>query len=168
MTYGVIICTKCREHAQIIEVGSSKTTRCQRCNASLNTRKLRVFFTSDELEETISVRTQIQAKLSGTGTLGKSLDALAEEYFRKHQTFGNEIDEKAACLIDNRKIPKKKKADELIIGILVENNNQMNLNDLKEKALKMDVSEEQFNDIIKKLLMAGELYSPSKDFVRIV
>jgi DNA replicative helicase MCM subunit Mcm2 (Cdc46/Mcm family) len=167
MTYGVIICTKCREHAQIIEVGSSKTTRCQRCNASLNVRKLRVFFSSDDIEEAISVRTQIQAQLSGTGTQGKSLDAFAED-FQKHQTFGNEIDEKTACFIDNRKPQKKKKADELIISILVENNNRMNLNELKEKALKMDVGEEQFDDIIKKLLMAGELYSPSKDLIRIV
>ncbi|WMW23972.1 hypothetical protein RE474_07630 [Methanolobus sediminis] len=168
MTYGVIICTKCREHAQIIEVNNSKTTRCQRCSATLNTRKLRIFFSSDDLKEAISIRTQIQAQLSGTGSKGKSLDALAEEYSYKHQTFGNEIDEKTACLIDNRKPQKKKKADELIIGILVENNNQMKRNDLKEKALKMDIGEEQFDDIIKKLLMAGELYSPSKDIVRIV
>ncbi|SDF45064.1 hypothetical protein SAMN04488589_0561 [Methanolobus vulcani] len=168
MTYGVIICTKCREHAQIIEIGSSKTTRCQRCNANLNTRKLRVFFSSDDLDETISVRTQIQAQLSGTGSKGRSLDVFAEEYSHKHQTFGNEIDEKAACLIDNRKPQKKKKADELIIGILIENNGQMNLKDLKDKALKMDVGGEQFDDIIKKLLMAGELYSPSKDVIRIV
>ena len=167
MTYGVIICTKCREHAQIIEIGSSKTARCQRCNANLNIRKLRVFFSSDELEETISVRTQIQAQLSETGTHGKSLDALAED-FQKHQTFGNEINEKAACLVDNRKSQKKKKADELIIGILLKNNNQMSLIDLKEEALKMDIVEEQFEEIIKKLLLAGELYSPSKDIIRTV
>ena len=64
MTYGVVICTRCRGHAQIIETGSSKTTRCQRCNATLMTRKLRVFFSSEDLEEAISVRTQIQAKIA--------------------------------------------------------------------------------------------------------
>lgn len=113
MSYGVIICTKCRQHAQIIEVGSSKTTRCQRCNASLNTRKLRVFYSSDDLDETISVRTQIQAQLLGDGhaTIRSKDELTGTENLKKQewQTFGNDIDEKTACFIDNRETQKKKK-----------------------------------------------------------
>lgn len=174
MSYGVIICTKCRQHAQIIEVGSSKTTRCQRCNASLNTRKLRVFYSSDDLDETISVRTQIQAQLLGDGhaTIRSKDELTGTENLKKQewQTFGNDIDEKTACFIDNRETQKKKKkkADELIISILVKNNNQMHIEDLKEEALKLDLDEEQFNVLLKKMIDAGELYSPSNDFIRVV
>lgn len=166
MAYGVIICTKCRKQAQIIEVGSSKTIRCQRCNAILNTRKLRLFFSSDNLDEAIAVRTQIQAQIADTGTYTPKSEA--EDETSQHQVFGKEIDQKAACLIDNRKTQKKKKPDEVIIEILTSNNGKMAHDDLKKAAIAMDVDEERFEDILKKLLHAGEVYSPSKGSIKIV
>jgi DNA replicative helicase MCM subunit Mcm2 (Cdc46/Mcm family) len=169
MTYGVIVCTKCRQHAQIIEIGTSKTTNCQKCNAKLQTRKLRVFFSSDILEEAVSVRTQIQAQIDESGNTPTMKHKGIGSGLQNFQIFGNEIDEKSACLIDNRKTQKKKKkADEVIINILMENNDQMGIEELKEKTLKMDVGEEEFEEIIKKLKDAGELYSPSNDVIRIV
>lgn len=168
MAYGVIVCTKCRQHAQIIEIGSSKTTRCQKCNAELQLRRMRVFFSSDELQEAISVRTQIQAQIAESGRTPKMKGTGFGNGVQAFQDFGNEIDEKSACLIDNRKARKKKKADEIILGILIENSNQMGIEDLEEKALKMDIGKEQFKDCIKKLKDAGDLYSPSNDVIRIV
>ncbi|MBP1907853.1 DUF5817 domain-containing protein [Methanolobus bombayensis] len=169
MTYGVVVCTKCRQHAQIIEIDSSKTTHCQKCNANLKTRKLRVFFSSDILEEVISVRTQIQAQIAESGGTPTLKDRNFDSQLQSFQKFGNGIDEKSACLIDNRKTQKrKKKPDEIILGILMENNNRMSIEKLKEKVLEMDVGEEQFEDVVKKLKDAGDLYSPSNDVIRIV
>ena len=165
MAYGIIICTKCREQAQIIELGSSKTTRCQRCNATLMTRKLRIFFSSDDLNETISVRTQVQAQIADTG---KYTPRAEENGASQHQVFGAEIDEKAACMIDNRKVQKKKKADELILGILISNEGKMSTEELKKAALSQDVDDKRFEDVLKKLLQAGEIYSPSKGSIKIV
>ncbi len=48
--YGVIVCTKCRLHAQIIEVGVSRTVQCQMCGARLQVRKLQLLSTSIILE----------------------------------------------------------------------------------------------------------------------
>lgn len=44
----------------------------------------------------------------------------------------------------------------------------MHIEDLKEEALKLDLDEEQFNVLLKKMIDAGELYSPSNDFIRVV
>ncbi len=126
---------------------------------------MRVFFSSDDLQEAISVRTQIQAQIAESGRTPKMKDT---GFGNGMQDFGNEIDEKSACLIDNRKARRKKKANEIILGILIENSNQMGIEDLKEKALKMDIGKEQFEDCIKKLKDTRELYSPSNDVIRIV
>ncbi|WP_340819656.1 hypothetical protein [Methanolobus sp. WCC4] len=167
MAYGIFICTKCREQAQIIEVGSSKTTRCQRCNATLLTRKLRIFFSSDDLDETISVRTQIQAQIAEKGKYGHRMEG--ENSTTQHQVFGTEIDDKAACLIDNRKDRKKtKKPDELILGILMSHDGKMSHEELKEAAMTQDMDGERFEDVLKKLLQEGEVYSPSKGSIKIV
>lgn len=69
--YSVIVCPKCRKSAQLIEQKGAKTTRCQRCGATLQTRKLRLFHTTEKLEEAISVRTRLQAEI-----LGKSYNSM--------------------------------------------------------------------------------------------
>ena len=167
MIYGVVICTKCRKNAQIIELESSKTTRCQRCSATLMVRKLRIFFSSEDLNEAISFRTQVQASITESGTY--SIQAENESASKtEHQIFGEDIDEKAACFIDKRKYQKKKKADDLILEVLQSNNKQMLYADLKKIAIASDVDEDRFDDLIKKMMQAGEIYSPSKDLIRLV
>ncbi|WP_292470080.1 hypothetical protein [Methanolobus sp.] len=167
MTYGVIVCTKCRKQAQIIDCGISKTTRCQRCNATLITRKIRVFFSSENLDEAISARTQIQAQIAEKGTY--TLQTEKEKGDRTlHQVFGSEIDSKTSCFADNRKVQKKKKADEVIIKILLANNKEMSHNELKIAALAIDVDGGKFEDALQKMLQAGEIYSPSKGLIKIV
>lgn len=167
MLYGVIICTKCRKNAQIIELESSKTIRCQRCNSTLMVRKLRIFFSSEDLNEAISFRTQVQASIIENGTY--SIQPENESGFKnEHQTFGEEIDEKAACFIDKRKYQKNKKADDIILEVLQSNNKQMLYADLKKMVVASDVDEDRFDDLIKKMMQAGEIYSPSKDLIRLV
>ncbi len=169
MAYGVIICTRCRQHAQIIQVGCSKTTRCQRCNANLVTRKLRVFFSSEELEEAISVRTQIQAQVTeGKNNFILNSKGNKESPEEGYHVFGDDIDERSACLISDIKPEIKKRPDELITGILLENNKKMNIGELKKKAISHDIREEQFNDILEKMLAAGDIYCPSKDIIKLI
>ncbi|WP_319508968.1 DUF5817 domain-containing protein [uncultured Methanolobus sp.] len=167
MAYGVIICIKCRKNAQIIELESSKTTRCQRCNTTLIVRKLRILFSSEELDEAISFRTQVQASIVKNETytiLNENESNSGTEY----QVFGLNVGEKAACFVDNRKSQKKKKADELIFKILRSNDKQMLYGELKKKAIALDIDEDRVDDILKKMLQAGEIYSPSKDVIRLV
>ncbi|WP_407354997.1 DUF5817 domain-containing protein [Methanolobus sp. WCC5] len=167
MAYGVVVCTRCRKQAQIIDVGSSKTIRCQRCNSNLATRKLRLFFSSDNLEEAISVRTQIQARISESGTYPlqtESIDARGKEY----QTFGDELNDKTACLINNRKKLKKKTTYELILSILRSAGNRMPYEELRKEALSMDIEGPELDDTLTKMLDAGEIYKPSKDTIGLV
>ncbi|WP_342306301.1 hypothetical protein [Methanolobus sp. ZRKC5] len=167
MVYGVIICTKCRKNAQIIELESSKTTRCQRCSATLMVRKLRIFFSSEDLNEARSFRTQVQASIIENETY--TIQAENESVSRtEHQIFGEEIDEKAACFIDKRKCQKMKNADDLILEVLQSNNKQMFYGDLKKMVIARDIDEDRFDDVIKKMMQAGEIYSPSKDVIRLV
>ncbi|WP_255334734.1 hypothetical protein [Methanosarcina sp. KYL-1] len=65
----VIVCPRCREHAQITEAGK-KTLSCQHCGARLQARKLRVLYFSEELAEAVAFRTSLQARLSGKGKEG--------------------------------------------------------------------------------------------------
>ncbi len=58
------MCPKCRQHAQITETGK-KTLKCQHCCALLQTRKLKVFHFSEDLEDAVLFRTRLQAEISG-------------------------------------------------------------------------------------------------------
>lgn len=62
MRYSVIVCPKCKKHVQIIEDGIT-STRCQRCGSRLDVRKLKVWHTTSDLNEAVSVRTAILMKL---------------------------------------------------------------------------------------------------------
>ena len=62
MKYDVIVCPKCRVNVQIINHGI-KSTVCQRCGSRLNARKLKVWHTTSDLDEAVSVRTTILMKL---------------------------------------------------------------------------------------------------------
>ncbi|MHC1574286.1 MAG: DUF5817 domain-containing protein [Candidatus Methanogasteraceae archaeon] len=62
MQYSVIVCPKCKEHAQIIESGI-KSTVCQRCGSRLDVRKLKIWHTTPDLSNAVSVRTAILMEL---------------------------------------------------------------------------------------------------------
>ncbi|MDG6243081.1 MAG: hypothetical protein QCH31_01625 [Methanolobus sp.] len=167
MPYGVIICTRCRKQAQIIDIGISKTIRCQRCNASLVTRKLRRFFSSEKLEDAISARTQIQARISESGAYPLQTEGI-EVPGTGYQTFGDELNDKTGYLIGNRGIVKKKTTYELVISILRSSGNRMPYEELRKEALYMDIDREELDDTLARLLHAGEIYKPSKETIGLV
>ncbi|WP_269850429.1 DUF5817 domain-containing protein [Methanosarcina horonobensis] len=76
--YVVIVCPKCRQHAQITETGK-KTLRCQHCGALLQARKLRIFGSFEEVPEAVNFRTRLQAELSGKGKETFSLNTLPKK-----------------------------------------------------------------------------------------
>jgi ribosomal protein S27E len=83
--YAVIVCPKCREHVQIIGTGK-KTLKCQKCGSLLQAKKLRVFYSSEELEDAVAFRTRLQAEISGKGKETFSFNPSQEK-----QDFSNEF-----------------------------------------------------------------------------
>ena len=147
--YAVIACPKCRIHAQIIEYGTA-ATKCQNCGAALKIKKLRVFYSSDILEEAISARTQLQAQMHG-----QSID------------FGNVPEME---FVDDRpSITKpKKNAQKIVLELLRSADDALEIEILKMQALDNDVDAERFDKILEGLLRAGEVYSPTVGYVRLV
>ena len=62
MKYSVIVCPKCEKHVQIIEYGV-KSTVCQRCGSRLDLKKLKIWRTTPDLAEAVSVRTALLMEL---------------------------------------------------------------------------------------------------------
>jgi len=59
--YTVIVCPKCKSHVQIVEYGV-KSTVCQRCGSRLDMKKLKIWCTTADLTEAVSVRTTLLMK----------------------------------------------------------------------------------------------------------
>ena len=54
--------------------------RCQRCGTILQTRRLRILYSSEELDDAVDFRTRLQAEISGKGSEAFSLKTSAEGY----------------------------------------------------------------------------------------
>lgn len=167
--YVVIVCPKCRQHAQITESGK-KTLRCQHCGALLQARKLRVFGSFEELPEAVDFRTRLQAELSGKGKETFSLNAFPAE----NEISGSEdrpvqkISKFTVSKTSSASTPAKKDQKSIMSEILKESDGKMKIEEFREKALDKGISEEKFDVILKKLLETGELYSPEPGFVKLV
>ena len=151
--YAVIACPKCRVHSQIIEYGTA-TTKCQNCGAALKINKLRIFHSSNILEEAISARTQLQARMHG-----KRVDN----------------DMSKTGFVDNRDISKtrsknrpKRNAQKTIIDILRSSDGALEIEVLKMRALDHGIDADRFEKILEGLFQAGEIYSPDIGYVRLV
>lgn len=151
--YAVIACPKCRVHSQIIEYGTA-TTKCQNCGAALKINKLRIFHSSDILEEAISARTQLQARMHG-----KCVD--------------NDMSKMG--FVDDREISKtkyknrpKRNAQKTIIDILRSAGGALEIEVLKMRALDHGIDADGFEKILEGLLRMGEIYSPDIGYVRLV
>ncbi|MEL4305995.1 DUF5817 domain-containing protein [Methanococcoides sp. LMO-2] len=178
--YSVIVCPKCRKSAQLIEQKGAKTTRCQRCGATLQTRKLRVFHTTDNLEEAIAVRTRLQAEVLGKGyeTIEGSTSSKGASFSTFTSSpgpeYGSENAEKEIVLnfqSPSPKVtpkPKKKDPVKIILSILEKKQGAVQVTALQELALRQDIDEETFETTMEKLLRKGDIYSPKKGYVRIV
>jgi DNA replicative helicase MCM subunit Mcm2 (Cdc46/Mcm family) len=167
--YVVIVCPKCRQHAQISETGK-KTMRCQNCGALLQARKLRVFGSFEELPEAVDFRTRLQAEISGKGKETFFLNTFPEEI----GSSGSE--DKPVQKTSQFPVPgtspghisAKKDQKSIIIEILKTSDGKMKIEEFREKALEKGISEEKFETNLKKLLETGELYSPEPGVVKLV
>lgn len=167
--YVVIVCPKCRQHAQITETGK-KTLGCQHCGALLQARKLRVLGSYEELSEAVDFRTRVQAELSGKGKETFSLKTFSEETGSSDPE--DKTVQKVAKVQASEATPagiQAKKDQKSIMGnILKASNGKIKVEEFREKALDKGISEEKFDIILKKLLETGELYSPEPGFVKLI
>ncbi|MDK2833279.1 MAG: hypothetical protein PWP63_366 [Methanolobus sp.] len=159
--FGVIVCPSCREHAQILELGGAKRTRCQKCGASLDIRKLRILQTSDSLEEAVSARTVLQARVHNLEEQMKSELAVrpaTEENRASLVSDKPEMD--PACLKETRH-PPKRNPRQIILKLLRSNGGQLEIRVLEALALEHGVNEQQLETILEKMKSSGEMYEPS-------
>ncbi|WP_410508039.1 hypothetical protein RSJ42_14800 [Methanosarcina hadiensis] len=167
--YVVIVCPKCRQHAQITETGK-KTIRCQHCGALLQARKLRVLGSYEELSEAVDFRTRVQAELSGKGKETFSLKTFSEETGSSGpiDKTVQKIAKFQASESSPAGIQTKKDQKSIMSDILKASDGKMKIEEFREKALDKGINEEKFDTILKKLLETGELYSPEPGFVKLI
>jgi DNA replicative helicase MCM subunit Mcm2 (Cdc46/Mcm family) len=167
--YVVIVCPKCRQHAQITETGK-KTLRCQHCGALLQARKLRVFGSFEELPEAVDLRTHLQAELSGKGTETFSLKNFPKK--AETSTSRDKNIQKTAQLPVSRapsgNINGKKDQKLILFEILKASDGKLKVEEFHKKALERGISEEKFETTLKKLLETGEIYSPEPGVVKLI
>ncbi|WP_406660159.1 hypothetical protein V7O66_09915 [Methanolobus sp. ZRKC3] len=165
--YGVIVCPKCREQAQIIEIDSAKSTQCQRCSAKLASRKLRLFYSSDELAEAVSVRTQIQAKLHDSRT--DIEDVLNGSGFKNALNNREETELSMKDFVDRREqVKPKRNPSQLVLELLRINGGSIKVEELRESLAEHGVDGQRFESTLEKLLHSGSVYRPNNDLIAIV
>ncbi len=166
--YVVVVCPKCRQHAQITETGK-KNLRCQHCGALLHARKLRIFGSFEELSEAVNFRTLLQADLSGKGTKTFSLNLFPKEAENSNPG-GQTIKETAqpGSGTSSRSTAAKKDQKSTLNEILRVSDGKIGIEEFREKAMEKGISQEKFDAILKKLLETGELYSPEPGIVKLV
>jgi hypothetical protein len=155
--FGVIVCPRCRVHAQILELAGTRKTRCQKCGASLEIRKLNMLFSSDSLEEAVSARTALQARVHN---LEKEMRSMLETGKDMLAQAPGEPDVDLAKLQDRRQSPKKSPA-QVILQLLRSNGGEMGTESLRCLAKEQGIDEQRSDEIIEKLTDAGEIYKPS-------
>lgn len=160
--YGVIVCTKCRMHAQIIEVGTSRTVQCQRCGARLDVRKLQLISISEDRYEVVEARTLIQAKVQGNGPV----------HVTHSHTLHCNISPKHNCVDDmNLSVPadsRKVRGRDPVTLILenISDQGEMSIEELKEECTILGIDRDKFEKLITMLLDAGDIYSPAKGKIK--
>ncbi|MBN1134143.1 MAG: hypothetical protein JXA38_04375 [Methanosarcinaceae archaeon] len=165
--YAVIACPKCRKHAQIIEYNTARTTTCQNCSAVLKTKKLRIFYVSNSLDEAISARTQLQAQMHDKTLKPGSIPESNVHVFSSG--IGEQIPIPQFVLAYKRKKNNPKRdARKIILNLLKSSGGGMDIMTLKARAIEKDVDAEKLEKILDDLLQTGEIYSPEIGYVRIV
>jgi hypothetical protein len=162
------VCPKCRQHAQITETGK-KTLKCQHCGALLETRKLRVFHSSEDLEDAVLFRTRLQAEISGKGTETFSLTSPSKD--SEHPGFENKNSVKVFKPPEkspSNNLPPKKDPKSTLLEILKTAGGKIEKKELQQKSLEKGITQERFETTLKNLLETGELYSPQPGIIKIV
>jgi hypothetical protein len=164
----VIVCPKCRQHAQITETGK-KTLKCQHCDTLLQTRKLRVFHSSEDLEDAVLFRTRLQAEISGKGKETFSLTSHSRGSTQPDSETkipGKIFNFPEKSISSN--LPSKKDPESTLLEILKTRGGIIEKEELLQRALKKGISQEKFETILKNLLEKRELYSPQPGIIKIV
>lgn len=162
------MCPKCRQHVQIIEKGK-KTLKCQHCGALLQTRKLRIFYSSESLEDSVLFRTRLQAEISGKGNDIFSLVSHSDGF--KYPFLETENSVKIFKLSQKNTsihLSPKKDPKSILLDILKTAGGKIEKKELQQKALEKGITPEKFIKILKNLLETGELYSPQPGILKIV
>lgn len=167
LRYAVIICPKCRQHVQITETGK-KTLKCQRCGAVLQTLKLRVFYSSEELSDAVDFRARLQAEISGKGYETFSLENVGKE--PENLKSSSKTKEKTRRSEDKTSASLSPKKDQKLIflELIKAAGGKIEIKEFRQKALEKGISQEKFEGILKKLLETGELYSPEAGIIKLV
>jgi hypothetical protein len=162
------VCPKCRQHVQIIEKGK-KTLKCQNCGTLLQTHKLRIFYSSESLEDSVLFRTRLQAEISGKGN---HIFSLASSSYGSD--YPSSDSENSVNLFElpqkgtSSNLSPKKDPKSLILEILKTMGGKIEKKELQQKALEKGITPEKFEKILKNLLETGEIYSPQPGILKIV
>jgi hypothetical protein len=164
----VIVCPKCRQHAQIIETGKN-TLRCQRCGTILEARRLRIFYSSEELADVVAFRTRLQAEISGKGSETFSLKTSEEgdELSKSRNKDTGDLPQPTRERVSENPPPKKDRKS-IFLELLEAAGGEMQIEEFQQKALEKGISPEKFDLILKRLLEIGELYSPEPGKIKFV
>jgi hypothetical protein len=143
--------------------------RCQRCGIVLQTRKLKIFHSSEELAEAVAFRTRLQAEIFGK----ESEFFLLRPFTKEYEISKPEIENKAKAVkmsenMDSGSIFPKKDPKTIFLKLLEDAGGKIELEKLQQKALEKDVSPEKFNIILRTLLETGEIYSPESGIIKLV
>lgn len=169
----MIVCPKCRQHAQIIETGKN-TLRCQCCSTIHEARRLRIFYSSEELADAVAFRTRLQAEISGKGSetfslKTPSLKISAEGYeLSKSENKNTENIPEPTRERASENLPPKKDQKSIFLELLEAEGGEMQNEEFQQKALEKGISAEKFDLILKRLLEIGELYSPEPGIIKLV
>lgn len=177
--YAVIVCPRCKQHVQITETGK-KTLKCQRCGALLQTQKLRVFHTCEELAEAVDFRAHLQAKISGKGYETFTLESPSKNpqfpKSRKEDIFSGETQEAAKARefeMEEKtlkktptKSPSKKDQKLVFLEIIGAAGGKIEINEFRQRALDRGIGPDKFEIMLKKLQETGEIYSPEPGMIK--
>lgn len=161
-SFGVFVCPKCREHAQIIEMKGSKMTKCQNCTASLHVRKLRMLYVSDGLEEAVSARTLLQSRVHRLENEMK--EQLAVHCVDSASCVPTDVDRTE---LSGKKTSSKRGPRQLILCFLQSAGGKVDRVQLSLFAEEHGIGTEQLELLLDQMRMSGEIYEPSAGFLRI-
>lgn len=160
--YGVIVCTKCRMHAQIIEAGTSRTVQCQRCGARLEVRKLQLSSTSENLDEVVKARTLIQAKIQASGPV----HTVHSKTFQCNISQNNDPVGGICFTAPNKGQKARNKDISKIILEHISAGGELGIDELEEKCKLLDIDRNDLEKTIARLLEVGDIYFPVKGKIK--
>ena len=159
--YAVIVCPACRAHCQIAETGK-KTTKCQRCGASVRMDTVRVWGLFENRTDAVTLRSALQAQVSGPVYSDEFLMKAAGS-FETDAESGKRITVKTS---ERQVREKKRKPDEIIRTVL--SSGVMTAEECRQKCAEKGVDAETFRKMTDKMIDAGILYRPAKGYLALV